>query len=254
MIPWQSVILFLAAGAAGVVNSLAGGGTLLSYPALIWAGRDPIIANATSTVALWPGSFAGTLGYRGDIGGKRRWIILLGIPSVIGGAVGAVLLLRTPSPTFAALVPWLIFGATVLRAAQEPISRWLPHAPGSQPSRAWWTGAIAFQFLVAVYGGYFGAGIGILMLAALGLLGLTDIHQMNGLKTLFAVCINGVASAYFIWSGKVNWPDALLMAAGAIAGGYGGAHLARKLGRRFVNRTVIVIGLAMTVLLLLKRR
>ena len=258
---FQVIIIFCAAFAAGMINSVAGGGTLVSFPTLLWIGRDPIIANATSAVALWPGSVAGMVGFRRELKGSRRWMLMLGAPSLIGGLVGAVLLLITPSRVFASIVPYLILFATLLFTAGEPINRRLRRAvsrnPDSQtdaePGRAWWIGAALFQFLVAVYGGYFGAGIGIMMLAALGVLGLTDIHQMNGLKNFFALSINGVAAAYFIWSGAVLWNDVIVMAAGAIAGGYGGAGLARKLGRRFVRRAVIAIGLIMAVSLLFRR-
>ncbi len=250
---WQDIVIFVAAFFAGTINAVAGGGTLISYPSLIWAGRDPIIANATSTVALWPGSLASMVGYRRELRGTRHWLVLFTLPSLIGGGLGAVLLLWTPSKVFAAIVPWLILGATALRAANAPLSRWLEHVPPHERSRAWWAGAIAFQFVVGLYGGYFGAGIGIMMLAAFGLLGLTDIHQMNGLKAFFALCINGVAAGYFIWRGAVDWHDALLMAVGAIAGGYGGASVARKLGRKFTNAAVVVIGVAMGVYLLLRQ-
>jgi uncharacterized membrane protein YfcA len=250
---WKTGIIFLAAVAAGMINSVAGGGTLVSFPTLVWVGLDPIIANVTSTVALWPGSLGGMLGFRRELGESRRWMLVLGAPSVIGGLAGASLLLRTPSRTFSSIVPYLILFATLLFAAQEPITRALrPHRHvGAQArGRRWWIGAMLFQFCVAVYGGYFGAGIGIMMLAALGLLGLTDIHQMNGLKNFFAVCINVIAAIYFIIWGAVNWPDALVMAAGAVTGGYGGAGLARRLGRPFVRRAVVVIGMAMAVSLL----
>jgi uncharacterized membrane protein YfcA len=251
----QEALIFAAAFAAGMINSVAGGGTLLSFPALIWLGRDPIIANATSTVALWPGSFGGLLGFRRELKGSKRWIGWLGLPSILGGALGAFLLLRTSSRTFALIVPYLILGATLLLAAQEPITRRLNLGSVEQrePSRMWWAGALCFQFLVGVYGGYFGAGIGILMLAALGLLGLTDIHQMNGWKNLFALCINGVAAIYFVMAGAVIWVDVLVMAVAAIMGGYFGAGVARKLGRRFVRGFVIFIGIVMAVSLFLHR-
>lgn len=255
----EACVVFAAAFLAGLVNSVAGGGTLLSFPALVWMGRDPIVANATNAVALWPGSLASAIGFRRELRGGRRLLWRLGVPSLAGGAVGAILLLRTPSRTFASIVPFLIFFATVLFAFQEPITRRLhrhAHAASrspAPPSSAWWTWAAVFQFAVAVYGGYFGAGMGILMLAALGVLGLTDIHHMNGLKNVFAVCINGVAAVYFSACGAVHWPDALVMAAGAIAGGYGGAGLARRLGRRFVRRAVVVIGVAMGLSLLMRR-
>ena len=251
---WQEVVIAAAAFAAGLINSIAGGGTLVSFPALLWVGRDPVLANATSTVALWPASLAGLYGFRRELKGEARTFLLFAAPSLVGGVLGAVLLLRTPSETFGRLVPFLILFATLLLAAQEPISRRLRvgREEGHRPTRAWWTGALAFQFLVGVYGGYFGAGIGILMLAALGLLGFTDIHRMNALKNLLAICINGVAAAYFIASGKVYWADVLLMTFAAIAGGYSGARLAYRLGRRFVRLAVILIGLFMSVSLFVK--
>jgi uncharacterized membrane protein YfcA len=247
---FEAAIVFAAGCLAGMINSVAGGGTLVSFPALVWIGRDPIAANVTNTVAIWPGSLGALFGFRRELGNSRRWMALLAGPSVIGGLVGAVLLLQTPSRIFAAIVPYLILFATILFALQEPITRILrPHQsrPGATASgRVWWLWAGVFQFFVALYGGYFGAGIGILMLAALGLLGLTDIHQMNGLKNFFAVCINLIAAGYFVLWGPVTWMDALIMATGTVAGGYGGAGLARRLGRRFVRRAVVVIGFAMT--------
>lgn len=256
---WHGPLVFFAAFIAGMMNSVAGGGTLVTFPTLVWIGIDPIRANVTSTVALWPGSLGALVGYRSELGDSRRWMILLGASSVVGGLLGARLLLLTPSPVFASIVPYLILFATILFAAGEPIMRRLrvddPEQTEVNPKRArsLWIGVMAFQFLVAIYGGYFGAGAGILMLAVLGLFGLTDIHQMNGLKNFFAVCINLVAAAYFIAAGRVEWTYALVMVVGAIAGGYGGAGLARKLGRRFVRRAVIVIGLAMAASLLFLR-
>ena len=246
---WQEVVIAAAAFAAGLINSIAGGGTLVSFPALLWVGRDPVLANATSTVALWPASLAGVYGFRRELKGGTRTFLLFGAPSLLGGVLGAALLLRTPSETFGRLVPFLILFATLLLAAQEPVSRRLrgDDAGAREPTRAWWAGAVAFQFCVGVYGGYFGAGIGILMLAALGLLGFTDIHRMNALKNLLAICINGVAAAYFILSGAVIWSDVLVMTLAAVAGGYSGARLAYRLGRRFVRLAVIAIGLAMSV-------
>lgn len=238
---------FTAAFTAGMINSIAGGGTLVSFPALIWLGLSPVTANATSTVAIWPGSVGGMWGYRRELATAERWLLALLAPSAVGGILGAILLRMTPPVTFARLVPWLILFATLLFMAQEPIQRRLKTAHGRSL-----TGAIAFQFLVALYGGYFGAGIGILMLAALSILGLTDIHQMNGLKNLFALSINGVAAAYFIYAGMVYWPDVLIMAVGAILGGYGCAGLARRMGRTAVRRIVIIVGFAMTISLFLK--
>lgn len=248
----QIVVIVVAAFFAGAINALAGGGTLLSYPALIWLGRDAIIANATSTVAIWPGTLASIFGYREQLKGTRKLMLMFITPSLIGGGIGAYLLLLTPSKLFAHLVPFLILGATLLRLSNDMIARWLKQTPDTVRSREWWIGAIIFQFIVGVYGGYFGAGIGIMMLAAFGLLGMRDIHKMNALKATCGLCMNGVASAYFIYKGRVIWSDALIMCVGAMAGGYSGAAAAQKLGRKFTNTAVIVIGFVMGIYLLLK--
>jgi uncharacterized membrane protein YfcA len=250
---WQESVIAAAAFAAGLINSIAGGGTLVSFPALIWTGRDAVLANATSTVALWPASVSGAYGFRRELGGGRRWLLLFGAPSLVGSVLGALLLLRTPPGVFARLVPYLVLFATLLIALQDPLSRRLrTEGRGDEnPSRAWQTGAALFQFFVGVYGGYFGAGIGILMLAALGLLGFSDIHRMNALKNILALGINGVAAALFVFYGAVIWSDVLVMTFAALAGGYCGARLAYKLGRRFVRASVITIGLLMAVSLFL---
>lgn len=250
----SEAVLLAAAFVAGAINSIAGGGTLLSFPALVWVGRAPILANATNTVALWPGSLAGMLGFRRELAVAPRWLLLLTIPSLVGGIAGALLLLHTPEKVFAAIVPWLILAATLLLAAQELIAKRLRlfAQTHERPAGGRLVFAFAFQLVVGVYGGYFGAGMGILMLAALGLIGLSDLHQMNGLKNLLAICINGVAAVYFAFSGAVLWRDALLMAVASIAGGYLGARVARRLGRQFVRAAVVTIGLVMTVALFLK--
>jgi uncharacterized membrane protein YfcA len=224
----------------------------VSFPTLVWLGRDPIIANATNTVAIWPGSLAGAYGFRRELSTVKRWLLILIVPSLLGGALGGWLLLRTPAPLFETLVPFLILGATLLLAAQELITRHI-HPPAADRTRP---GALAgifvFQLLVGVYGGYFGAGMGILMLAALGLIGLTDMHQMNGLKNVLAVAINGIAAIYFALANAVVWSDVFVMMLGTIVGGYLGAHTARRLGRKFVRAAVVVIGVVMSVALFLK--
>jgi uncharacterized protein len=247
-------VAFGSAFLAGAINSVAGGGTLLSFPTLIWLGLNSVTANATSTVAIWPGSLGSLWGYRRELRQAESRFRILIIPSLVGGLVGALLLKVTSSATFDRMVPYLILFATILLSAQEPVQRLLKtaHTEGHSTTR-WLAGAIAFQFLVGVYGGYFGAGIGILMLAALGILGLKDIHEMNSLKVVFGGSINGIAALYFIWAGMVYWPDVLIMAIGAIAGGYGGAGLARKMGRTMVRRIVIAIGFGMAVSLFIRK-
>jgi uncharacterized membrane protein YfcA len=246
---WHGAALALAAAIAGAINAVAGGGTLVSFPALVWALGDPILANATSTVALFPASLSSMVAYRSHLAGTRRWLLLLTAPSVAGGLLGAWLLLKTPSQTFGRVVPWLVLGATALRAFSGPLSRWTASSKAER-SRSWRSGAVAFQLVVGIYGGYFGAGIGIMMLAAFGLLGMTDIHQMNGLKCFFAFCVNAVAAVWFIQAGKVVWPQAWLMMAAAIAGGYAGAAAARALGKNFANAAVLVIGVGVGLWLL----
>lgn len=252
----QCALLFGSAMAAGMINSVAGGGTLLTFPSLIWAGHTPINANATSTVALVPGTLSSTLGYRRELEKTPRRFFVLMIPSLIGGLLGAGLLRRTPPAIFASLVPYLILFATILFLVQEPIQRRRQTRDATRlpATNRWLIGTGFYQFFIAVYGGYFGAGIGILMLAALGLIGLSDIHQMNGLKNIFASSINAVAAVYFIAAGMVSWPAALLMMVGSIMGGYGAAGLARRLGQKFVRRTVVVVGLAMTISLFIKQQ
>ncbi len=248
----EIVGLFAVAVCSGAVNSVSGGGSLLTFPALIWIGRDAIVANATNTVTLWPGSLAAALALRRDLRGARRWLVLFFPVCVVGAIVGAWLLLRTPSAVFRALVPYLILFATALFAAQGPLTRAFStrgaaDANGAAPrlSGAATAVIVAFQLAVAVYGGYFGAGIGILTLSALGLLGFTDIHQMIGIRNVNAVWINGVAGVCFAVAGVVRWPDAVVLTVGQIVGGYSGARIIRVLPPVIVRRFVIAIGVAM---------
>ena len=251
----HALLMFAAAFFAGVVNSIAGGGTLLTFPVLIWLGLDPKVANATSTVALWPGLFGGMFGYRREMSDSSQILIRLGAVSLVGGGVGAWLLIATPSPVFARLVPLLILFATVLFMIQGPVNRWLRlPTQGGESMKAWWSFAIVVQFFSAVYGGYFGAGNGIWMLAAMGLLGMHDIHRANGIKNFLGICINCVAVISFSIAHLVSWPKALLMAVGALAGGYVGSRSAQRVGRTFIRRAIVVIGFAITIVLLWRMR
>jgi len=267
--PLRLALVALAAAGGGAVNAIAGGGTLLTFPALVALGIDPLVANATSTVALWPGQLSSIWGYRDAIRGARAWAVRWAAPSVLGGLVGALLLLRTPRERFAAIVPWLVLGATVLFVSQRAIvsfaARRRARGTGGVAAGSVGTDApgrplppppapfLAYQFAVAVYGGYFGAGLGILMLAALGFMGLTDIHRMNGLKNWGGLCVNAVAVGVFAASGIVDWPVALTMAVGAIAGGWGGARLAQRVPQQRVRQAIVAIGLASAVWLFLER-
>lgn len=265
-------LIVVAAAAGGAINSVAGGGTLLTFPALIGLGVPAITANATSTVALWPGAVGSMLGYLGELKGARSWAVRFAVPSLLGGFVGARLLLVTPADRFDALVPWLVLGATALFLLQRPAMRWLrahapgahelgTHGPGGHPTGASADpalrppplSALAYQFVVGVYGGYFGAGIGILMLAALGFMGFTNIHRMNGLKNWGGLCINLMAALTFAVSGLVDWPVALAMALGASLGGYGGSRLAQRVPQERVRQLIIAIGFASGISLLYAR-
>ena len=247
--------MFGAAFAAGAINSIAGGGTLLTFPVLIWLGLDPKVANGTSTVALWPGLFGGLFGYRRELENSSAILIRLGLTSIVGGAFGAWLLILTPSPVFARQVPFLILFATLLFMFQPVLSQRLRLGSlESNPTKLWWTGAIAFQFFSAMYGGYFGAGNGILMLAALGLLGLNELNRANGIKNFLGICINSIAVLSFALAELVVWQDALLMAFGALAGGYFGARMAVRVGQVWVRKGVIVIGFIIFVAMIWKLR
>ena len=244
-------ILFAGAFVAGGMNSIAGGGTLISFPLLIWLGLNSKVANATNAVALWPGFFGGLFGFRRELVDSSVLLVRLGLISIVGGAVGAWLLILTPSLTFARMVPFLILFATVLFMAQGTINRWLQLQPmAAMPKASWWLGAIVFQFFSAIYGGYFGAGNSILILAVLGLLGLHDIHRANGIKNFLGICINSLAIVGFALSHLVSWPEALLMAVGALLGGYFGASVAVRIGQVFVRRVVVVIGFVITFVML----
>lgn len=241
------LIACAAAFAAGAINSVAGGGTLLTFPTLIWVGLPSKLANGTSTVALWPGALGSVWGYRREMRGLDPRVYALVVPSLVGGIAGAILLQLTPTATFDKLIPFLILFATCLFWIQEPLQRRFKLATMQEAGSHWLSWTMLYQLGVALYGGYFGAGIGILMLAALSLMGHKDIHQMNGLKNLLGMTINGMAAAYFIYIGLVLWQDALVMMVASIAGGVGGAGIARRLGRPVVRRIVIAIGLGMAI-------
>ena len=241
-------LLFLSAVGAGVMNAMAGGGTLLTFPSLLAAGVSPVMANATNAVALVPGSLTSGWTYRDELGTHgRRLIVYLVASSVLGGFVGATLVAVAGDALFRRLVPWLIIGATVLFVLQEPLRRWRERRSVSGEGRpalgegSLWELAAA-HFVVSVYGGFFGAGMGILMLAELGFVGLTNIHQMNGLKNYGAAFINLTAAVTFIAGGHVEWGLAGLMAVGAIIGGWAGASLAVRIGQAAVRWSVVAIG------------
>jgi uncharacterized protein len=249
----EAAILLVAATLAGAINSIAGGGSLITFPVLVWLGRDPILANATNTVSLSPGSVAALHGFRRELVGLRGWIVRGTLPSLAGGVIGAALLLRTPSPVFAWLVPFLIFFATALFALSGPINALARRRAGAAdagtpPSPSWWV--MGYQLGVSIYGGYFGAGIGIMMLAGLALAGFTAIHRTIALRNYYAILINGVAAVWFVAFGPVDWSDAAVLTVGQVLGGLAGARIARRLPAAAVRWVVVGIGAAMGLALL----
>lgn len=246
----RDVLLCAAAAVAGAVNSIAGGGTLLSFPAAIAWGLPSIVANATNAVALMPGSLASAWAYRGELRASARLARLLVPPAVIGSIAGALLLHVTPVRVFDATIPWLVLAATLLILFQRQVGGTRASSPpGASPSRRRTLIAVGCQSAVGVYGGFFGAAMGIVMLGFLSLVVEGDMHEKNALKNLLAVAINGVASMYFLSAGLVSARAAVIMTTGAVAGGYVGAQLARRIPAQVVRTLVVSIGLALSALL-----
>ncbi len=245
--------LFVAAMMAGVINSVAGGGSLISFPALIAFGVPSVPANATNTAALWPGTLSSALAYSRDTQLYRHLILPLIIPSALGGLLGAFVLVITPPEWFDMIVPFLVLFATLLFALREQFNR-LFNLGGSEESvsalgRVW---GFVFQLFVATYGGYFGAGIGILMLGSLSVMGLRDIHRMNALKTILGTMINVIAFFFFAIKGLVIWHLALWMTLGAIIGGYVGARTAKRVDQRYLRAFITLVGLLVSTWLFFK--
>lgn len=258
----HQIFLFFAALLAGALNSVAGGGSFISFPALLFSGIAPITANATNTCALWPGTIASTVAYRKAFDRQaRRLLPPLIVLGVIGGVFGANILLRTPQRTFMRLIPWLLLIATLVFLFSGRLTAWIRSrlqkgswnpASGDEPEAEKRTppllliGGLIIEVLLATYIGYFGAGAGILVLALLALLGMENIHTMNGVKTLLVSLVNGVALVTFIVGHRIVWPEAAVMVVGAATGGYAGAHFAQKMNPQYVRRIVIAVGFGMS--------
>lgn len=233
---------------AGVANSIAGGGSFISFPTLLFLGIPPVNANATNTVAVWPGVVASTGAYRKALSWPLlKTVLPLIIVTLLGSILGAWLLLHTPQITFLKMVPWLLLAGTVLFGIGPRFSGWVNRRHGSsQPSRLRVSIITLIQLLLGLYIGYYGAGVGFLILPLLSMMGIENIHEMNGLRVLLATCGNAVAVVLFIAARAVLWQVALLMMGGAILGGYAGAHYAQKMKPRTVRNLIIAIGSAMT--------
>lgn len=242
------LILLVAAFLAGAMNAVAGGGSFLTLPALIYAGVPPVAANATGTVALLPGYASGVYGYRQDLTPVGNLSLpLLSVVSLVGGLAGAGLLLVTPDSVFRGIVPWLLLLATGLFAFGNLLAQRLRslglHGNGAM---------LGTLFAVSVYGGYFNGGLGILLLAQLSLFGMTDLNAMNGLKNLFSAVLTAIAVVAYAAGGAVEWPKALLMTVAAVAGGYVGARVGRKIPKPVLRAGIIAVGLVMSAVFFLK--
>ncbi len=265
------IFLFFAALLAGLLNSVAGGGSFISFPALLFAGIAPIAANATNTAAVWPGTVASTIAYRKEFTAEaRRLLPPLIITGILGGIIGARVLLSTPPSTFMRIVPWLLLGATLLFASSGwltarlhahlgtradtqtrdgimSVGSSMTGAPVERRTPRWLVVVGLFlELLISIYIGYFGAGVGILLLALLAFMGMENIHAMNGMKSLLVSVVNGVALVTFIFARAIVWPQAILMIVGAIIGGYAGAYYSRRLKQEQIRWLVIVVGLGMS--------
>jgi uncharacterized membrane protein YfcA len=243
------LFLFFAGALGGALNSVAGGGSFIAFPALLFTGVPPIPANATNTIALWTAAAASGGAYRKRLDVPRRVMIPLLTVSLLGGLLGALMLLKTPAQTFMRVLPWLTLGATLLFAFGKKLagSRQSVIEHDHEASTAALAGTTLFQLCVAIYGGYFGGGMGIVMLAMLAVLGMTDIHAMNALKSVLGFVINGVAVITFIVAGAVYWKHGIVMIAGGMVGGYVGAHYALKMPQSWIRTFVVLVGAAMTV-------
>ena len=240
------IFLFFAGVLGGALNAVAGGGSFVAFPALLFTGVPPIPANATNTIALWVGTTASGGAYRSRLDVPKRIMVPLLVTSFAGGVTGAFLLLKTPAHTFMKVLPWLMLGATLLFVFGKRLSRGRASGVAHDATVAAIVGASVFELGVAVYGGYFGGGVGIVNLAMLAAVGMTDIHAMNALKSVLGTAINGVAVVVFVLKRAIYWPQAVVMIAGALVGGYFGAHYALKLPQAWVRGFVILVGAGMT--------
>ena len=254
----QAILLFFTGVIAGVLNPVAGGGSFLSFPMMLFVGVPPVEANATNTVALWPGLAMSVASYRRHMKVPRRLLVSLLITSILGGLAGALLLVMTPQRTFLHLIPWLLLGATILFIFGNRLRTVLGGADSVHPPKeiSWLaiTLACVLQLAVGTYGGYFGAGMGFVMLGMMTLLGMRDIHIMNALRILLAAVINGVAVLTFILSGAVFWGHCLVMMAGALSGGWFGAQYAQRADPRKVRWFIIALGLGLSAYFFVKQR
>jgi uncharacterized protein len=244
---FHRILLFGTAVLAGGLNAVAGGGSFISFPMLIFTGVAPISANATNSMAMWVAGVASVGAYRQDLDVDRRLLIVLSIASLIGGAIGSIALLYTSSDVFKKLIPYLLLFATSIFILGEPIKIWVQTLTQKYSSnRLSIASLVALQLIISIYGGFFGAGAGILMLAALTISGIKNIQTMNALKALLGTCLNGIAIIVFMFAGAISWPQAILMSVGGALGSYVVARLARKVRSQLIRQFISIIAVIMT--------
>lgn len=247
------LILFIPGVLGGMVNAIAGGGGIIMYPALLSAGLSPIIANTTSSFIVWPGSLASAYGYRKDLRRVSRSFLWLLPPAIVGALIGSNILVNTDHSTFEKLAPWLVLSAVILVAIQSQIHGFVLKQLSKQRVSKHILMFVALGVVpVAIYGGYFGVGFGLMMLALLGFSGIKSVYQMNGVKNLTAATMAGVTSVYFWKMGLINWRAGLIMMSGTIVGGYLGARLSKRISEQLVHKLIVAIGLGIVVVLLVK--
>ena len=250
---WDVLLIGAGGFAAGAVNSMAGGGTFFSFPALLAVGLPPVVANASNSVALWPGSLSGAWAYRHELARYRRYLLPMGAASFLGGAAGGLLLLLAGDARFSALIPWLLAFATLLFAFSPQLSKALRRMRPARQDQAGGSHGMGspvgwgVQLLVSIYGGFFGAGMGILMMASLAIGGHEDVQHINALKNILSAVIYSVTVVTFVVAGAVSWPHTLVMLVTASLSGYWGARMARKIQGPWLRRLVIAVGGALTV-------
>lgn len=244
----HTLFLFSTAFIAGGLNAVAGGGSFITFPTLIFTGVPPIAANATNNTAMWVAALASAKAYSKDLGIPRRELLLLSATSLVGGVLGSLILLYTSPDVFKRLIPYLLLLATLVFTFGEPLKAWFGRqsqksSHQSPPLKI----LMLAQLAIAIYGGFFGAGLGILMLASLAFLGIKNIHTMNAFKTILGSCINGIAIIPFIFAGVIAWPQAVLMSVGGSLGGYFCANYARRVEPRLIRRFVMIVAFSMTI-------
>jgi uncharacterized protein len=251
---FDTLLLFSTAFLAGGLNAVAGGGSFITFPTLIFTGVAPIAANATNNTAMWVAALASVGAYRQDLQVERRLLTILSTTSLIGGMIGSISLLYTSSDIFNRLIPYLLLLATLVFIFGDLIKRWSQKLTSkSEAERPSITKLVILQLAISIYGGFFGAGIGILMLATMTLSGIENIHAMNALKAVLGSCINGIAIVSFVFAGAIAWQQAIIMAVGGSIGSYVAARFARKIRSHIIRRFVAIVAISMTIYFFVRR-